>query len=110
MPSVDKDETEAASERFSNRFEHLVSGHRFIPRFSLKGTLHPVHQPIETGFRVHACLLNQPAFGSAAWLHAIQRNQSSIVGPGPDPALGSRGILEWLRLRSRFAFEPVNAP
>jgi hypothetical protein len=61
MPSVDavdEDETEAASERFSNRFEHLVSGHRFIPRFSLKRTRHPDHRPIEVGFRVYVCLLN----------------------------------------------------
>ena len=85
----------AASERFSNRFEHLVSGHRFIPRFSLKRTRHPGHRPIEVGFRVYACLLNQPALGSAASLHAIPRKQSSIVGPGPRPWLsGNFGMAK----------------
>jgi hypothetical protein len=65
------------------------------PRFSIKTTRHPDHQR----FRVYACLLSQPAFGSAASLHAIQRKPPSIVGAGFRCRPASRGILERLRLR-----------
>ena len=94
--------------RFSNRFEHLVSvtgssGAAFLYEKNMSPGS-PANSRWDSGC-TPVCS-TQPASRGTSTLHAVQRNQPSIVGAVPIPPLASWGILEWLRLRPRCAFEP----